>query len=245
MCTVFFNRKLNLLAKNRDKNTPNAEEIVQNEEFLAIKTKGSDYYSLGVNAHGCAFVSTAVNTSEWTALASVGKIAEAKAQAEKENANLYSPTKILSETLHQVKSINEWVDLIQNKKLLWKGYHIIMADQNLAVVMELHKDKTHKRNLQEKDAVVNHFKNLSHGPKKYQDYPNTFDREMYASQCLNGLDSLQAFKDALHPHDSEAKKKIWRTGHFFTISSTIIDLEKKCLYYTNSIDQDYKAIPLL
>lgn len=244
MCTVIFDRKLNLLAKNRDKNTPNDEEIISDENFVAVKTKGADYYSLGLNRHGCAFVSTAINTPEWTKLAGLGLVEEAQKQADKENQGLFAATKVLSETLPQVKSVHEWAQMLKSGKLPWKGYHAILVDKKDAVVLELYKDQFHERKLEDKDFIVNHFATLKHGPQKYEDYPNTFERYKYAQSSLDKINSLADLQETLHPADLARREKIWRTGHFFTVSSTIIDLNRLGLYFTGNIDHPYRFIPL-
>ena len=73
MCTLFSSLELGLLAKNRDKNEPTDEEIVEDENIIAVRTKDSDYFSLGLNRFGCGFISAAVNSPAWTPLAENGK----------------------------------------------------------------------------------------------------------------------------------------------------------------------------
>ena len=80
MCTVGYHKKLNLIFKNRDKNAPTEEVMVVKPDLITVKTEGADYFSLGTNKNGCAFVSTAVNTPRWTTLASEGKKKEAEEQ---------------------------------------------------------------------------------------------------------------------------------------------------------------------
>lgn len=242
MCTVIFDRKLNLLAKNRDKNTLTEEEIVREKDFIAIKTKGSDYYSLGINRFGCAFVSTAVNTPKWTELASQGLVEEASRQAKIENDGLNGPTKILSESLPFVKSVNEWKQLLLSQNLKWKGYHVILVDLENALVLELHKDKMHERKLLEKDFIVNHFTMLEHGPRKYEDYPNTFDRKSYVAPLINKIFSIEDIKEILKPTNLENRKQIWREGCFQTVSSSIISLNDRCIYYAADVNKPYQII---
>ncbi len=109
MCTVGYHEELNIIFKNRDKCISTDEVVVLNPEFLAVKTEGADYFSTGINKHSCAFVSTAVNTPEWTAKASDGKMDEATVQFKKENEGLVNPMIYVSEYLPEVTGIDEWL----------------------------------------------------------------------------------------------------------------------------------------
>ena len=110
MCTIGYSKKLNVLFKNRDKNVPTDEVILVRSNIIATKTEGLNYFSLGTNRHGCAFVSAAVNTPQWTALASKGKKEEAAIQFKKENEGLSNPIITVSEYLPEVKTAEEWLE---------------------------------------------------------------------------------------------------------------------------------------
>ncbi len=244
MCTVIYNEQLTMLAKNRDKTSETEEEIVHEREFIAIRTKNADYYSLGLNKYGVAFVSTAVNTPEWTALAAAGRTDEALRLSKKENEGLTSPIITVSSMLPEAKSIFEIRSELAKNKKKWKGYNVILADNHDAVVLEVHDREIHERKLKSRDAITNHFKFVSHGPQKISDYASSFYRLKFAEKKIQETTSIKDFYEILKYAPSDIDQQIWREGHFATVSSTIIDLYKLCLYYSASSNGDYKEITL-
>lgn len=240
MCTILYHKLLGVLTKNRDKNILIEEEVVQTSEFIAVRTKGSNYYSLGVNKNGCAFASTAVNSVEWTSIAGQGNITEAKKLFEDENHGLVSPTVIISELLPHTTDIKFWIEKLMQSHTYWMGYNVIVADKNQALVVETYADKTHIRKLMDKDVVTNHFLELDHGSKKYQDYPNSYDRLKYVSNLIQSVEELNQLKEIIKPADLSRQKEIWRNNAFYTVSSSILDLNKCVLLYSKGLHDEYK-----
>jgi hypothetical protein len=244
MCTVLFHRELNLLCKNRDKTRSTEEELLQDSNFVAVRTKGASYFSLGMNRNGVAFVSTAINTPKWTAAAARGLHQEAQEQFQRENEGLSSPTAELSRTLSEVASINEWVELIKSSGKRWMGYNLVLADRHSAKVLEVHGDRVHERDLSPKAVVTNHFLHVVHGPRVYEDYPSTFERLKLCESEMPKVQTLEQAQAILKSSAEEEPRQIWRFGNFATVSSTILDLRKLGIYYTDNLERPYKLCTL-
>ena len=242
MCTVGYHKKLNLVFKNRDKNAPTEEVVVVKPELIAVKTEGADYFSLGTNRHGCAFVSTAVNTPLWTSLASAGKTEEAAAQFKIENDGLENPIKLVSQYLPEVGCVDEWMEKILKSRRNFMGYNLLLADRNKAVHIELHRNDSHVTWIDEETVICNHFQNLDHGPKKIMDYPNSYARLQAAEKVIKDFVCLEDIFKTLKPHDGGSEGSFWRKGDFFTVSSSVIDLDTNALYYTSSPLEDYSRV---
>jgi hypothetical protein len=231
MCTVGYVSDLSILFKNRDKNVATEEEIVQESGFVAVRTKGANYYSLGVNVHGFAFVSTAINTRKWTALAAVGNRAGAAQQYAIENDSLASPTKLISQHLAELKSAREAVDLLAASDLNFMGYNLVAIDRSEAYRVECYRHQRHAHKLPERAIVTNHFDHIQHGPKKFKDYPSSFKRETEAKRRIelsNNTADLWALMKFTSVDDED--QSIWRIGeNFWTVSSTILNVDKDSL----------------
>ena len=245
MCTVLYLQELNLLSKNRDKDTSEAEEIVQTPDLLAVRTKGADYYSLAINKNGCAFVSTAINSQTWTRAVEEGRTEDAKKLWASDTKGRNSPTHIISLHISEARKIEDLIDLVRNSKSFLRGYNIILADQNGAVVLETFGKETNLRHLNKRDVVTNHFKVLPHGPQKLEDYPNSFERFDYATEKVPFINSLDSLYSVVRPADLCDKSRIWRKGAFQTISSTVLDLTELALYYSNDLDVPHEQFSLL
>ena len=231
MCTVGYVSDLSILFKNRDKNVVTEEEIVQENGFVAVRTKGANYYSLGVNVHGFAFVSTAINTPKWTGLAAVGNRAGAAQQYAIENDGLLSPTKLISQYLAELKSAREAVDFLLASDLNFMGYNLVAIDRSEAYRIECYRDKRNAYKLPERAIVTNHFKHIQHGPKKFKDYPSSFKREIESKRRIDvseNTDDLWALMKFTNFDDQN--QSIWRVGEkFWTVSSTILNVEEGSL----------------
>jgi hypothetical protein len=230
MCTVFFIRSAGLLSKNRDKETPEPEEVVHAPGMIGVRTAGTDYFSLAMNRHGLCFVSTAVNSPEWTRAVEEGRTAEAARQLQEERRGLTGPTRILSSAFADLRSVAEAVDHLGRAAVPWAGYHVVLVDAADAVLIEHFRDRTHSRPLAGRDAVTNHFHTLMHGARNQAEYPSSFDRLGYARERLPGIDDLVDLKEAANPTDPTQSARIWRDGAFSTVSATILDLGGRCLW---------------
>ena len=203
MCTVGYHKKLNLIFKNRDKNMPTEEVLVLKPNLIAVKTEGTDYFSLGTNKHGCAFVSSAVNTHLWTQLASEGKTKDAEEQFKKENEGLVNPMVNLSRLLPEITSVDEWLDIILNSEQNYMGYNLLLSDRSKAVHIEVYKKESHVTLVEEWATISNHFQHLQHGPKKREDYTNSFDRLDAARKMIKDFVSLEDVFSALKPENGK------------------------------------------
>lgn len=244
MCTIGYHHKLNLLFKNRDKNETVQEAFVIRPEFIGLKTEGANYFGLGTNRHGCAFVTTAVNTPLWTSIAAQGKVAEAAAQFRKENEGLVNPTVFVSKYLSEVIDVDEWLDKILGNGERYMGYNLLLADQEKAVHVELYGRESHVTKIYESVAITNHFAHLDHGPKQYEDYPSSFERLSAARAAMDDFVSLEDVFTTLTSRENQRSEdgQFWRQGDFFTVSSSIIDLDTNALYYSSSSDGQYSRI---
>ncbi|MBP98411.1 hypothetical protein CMK18_20880 [Candidatus Poribacteria bacterium] len=240
MCTTGYLKDLGLIFKNRDKPNEISEEIVHGEKTIFGRQKGASYYSWGVNKSGCAFVSTAVNTPEWTSLVYAGKLKEADRQLEKENKDLLTPMKEISEMLSQVKNRYEWIDRLSNSSSVFMGYNIILADSKGADVVEVHRKKRFVNKLSDRDVVTNHFKSISHGAQSFSDYPSSFNRHSYALPRIQKIKTIDELKSIMCPITNDERKLIWRKGSFQTISSSILDFTNYRVFY--SIGSNYERI---
>ncbi|HNX90723.1 MAG TPA: carcinine hydrolase/isopenicillin-N N-acyltransferase family protein [Candidatus Omnitrophota bacterium] len=244
MCTIGTDRSLNIIFKNRDKNIDTTEEVIHGKGFLAVRTKGAGYYSLGFNDMGCGFVSAAVNSPEWTYLAENGKAEAAKELAQKENEGLVSPTVIVSSMLSEISTVDEWINSIERQKVAYKGYKVLMADKCKACIVETYKNKVVVTDFPSgKGESTNHFFNIKFGPIKYEDYPSSFDRYKYITEKMRSVKKIEDVFLVLNPKDPSDRERIWRSGKngkFFTISSSVVDLKRKCLYFLKNGENQYK-----
>jgi hypothetical protein len=225
MCTVGYLKDLDVLFKNRDKDVSftSEEEIVTDDKIMGCRTEGTDYFSWGMNKYGCSFVSTAVNTPKWGHLIYEKKFDEAAIQFKHENEGLVSPMKMISDMLHDVKRVDDWIEALHKSKDLYKGYNLLIADCQRAYHIELYQDRREIRELTASEVITNHFKVIDHGPKIESDYPSTFRRFNYASSRINGIKTTGDVCEMLKPASEEDRKKIWRSGVFYTVSSSVID----------------------
>ena len=243
VCTVFYLSDLGLLSKNRDKEVPEREEIVRTNEFTAIRTRGADYFSLGLNRHGCCFVSTAVNDPAWTAAVEQGHAEEARRIWKQETEGRESPTKLVSSLVSEVKSVGDWLDAIGEQNLDWRGYNVIMTDGKRGVHVEFHSRNVVARDLDGRDVITNHFRAVEYGPRGREDYANSFDRFDYARAKARSVTDAESLFVAIHPDDMHDRERIWRDDCFRTVSSSVIDFRNGRLYYTDSIDSPFEALP--
>lgn len=242
ICTVVYHRDWNFLCKNRDKTRATAEEVVQTPSVLAVRTVGADYYSLAINQFGCAFVSTAVNSVSWTQAILAGRTEEAETIFKTENEGLVSPTFVISELMSQTHQVGELLDVLLSGKFKWMGYNVVLADTRQACAVETHRDHVYVRRLEDRDVVTNHFQYLDHGPQKHDDYPSSFERLDYAKNALMATKSVRDVLEVMNPIDEDERQKVWRTGKFVTVSSSVIDIPnlKLCHYQKDGSYQVYQ-----
>jgi len=225
-----FINSLGLLSKNRDKETMEKEEIIHTDEMMAVRTAGSSYFSLGMNKYGCAFVSTAVNSPEWTAAIEHGEIDKAREIMAIETKDHTGPTQLLSDLLPSVKSIDDWEDALEASDSSWRGYNLVMIDKKSNLHMETYGENMYKKKMDDRYVVTNHFRKLNWGAKVPSEYKNSFNRYDYATEKIPNIFSHRNLFEAIAPSDTSDAKKIWRNGFFSTISSTVIDVNNMCLY---------------
>jgi hypothetical protein len=227
MCTVGYLEDLAIVFKNRDKNVATEEEVIRKPGIVAMRTKGADYYSLGVNIYGCAFVSTAINTPKWTALAAAGNKVDAAKQFLIENDGLVSPTKLISRHLASVQSAQEMVGILEDSNQNFMGYNLVLIDRQGAFRVECYQNQRHITTLPARAVVTNHFNYVAHGPAKFEDYPSSFKREEEANnriQVSKSMDDLWALMKFNNSEDEE--QSIWRIGSkFWTVSSAVLDIK--------------------
>lgn len=240
MCTVLFDRPLGLLCKNRDKDRPTTEEFVHLDEALAIKTEGASYYSLGVNAAGCAFASTAVNTPRWINAVERGASEEARNIFEEENVGLQRPSEVISELLPRVRSVDVWVEALRKADMAWMGYNLILVDPEKALRIETYGHNMQEHPLSDKDVITNHFTLLGYGPQGPEEYANSYERLAYARECVGDAKTRDDIFGILNPGDIEMQRRIWRDGQFRTVSSAVIDLTEGAIYYTSGLNEAYR-----
>lgn len=242
MCTIGYNKSLNIIFKNRDKIHLINEVLIVKPSYIAVKTEGADYFSLGINQHRCCFVSTAVNSAEWLRLVYGNKMDEANERHKEDNRGLSSPMISISRMLPYITSVDEWIEEFKKLKLNSMGYNVLLADREKAVVLELYENNIHQRSLNDKDVVTNHFQYLDYGPKKIDDYPSSFKRYNYAKDRNASVLSIEDVFEMLKPHDLNARDKIWRDEVFQTVSSSIININTGSIYYSSLLDEDYSYI---
>jgi hypothetical protein len=242
VCTIGYHRKLNLVFKNRDKNVPTAEVVVVKPDVLATKTEGAKQFGLGINSRGCAFVGSAVNTPAWTSLAAAGKIEEAASQFRKENEGLVSPTVIASEAMPEVVSVDGWLEVVLNSGQRYMGYNLLLADEEKAVHVELYDTESHVTWLDESAVVTNHFQHLTHGPQEVEDYPDSYKRLEAGTEASRTFVSEEDVFGALKPRGESTTHPFWRVGNFYTVSSSVVDLDTKAIHYAPSSTGDYGRI---
>ncbi|MBF0298309.1 MAG: class I SAM-dependent methyltransferase [Oligoflexia bacterium] len=239
MCTIGYVKGLNLLFKNRDKNCLTTEVTVIKPNFLGVKTENADYYSCAVNRKGCAFVSAAVNTPIWTRLASQGLVDQAKQQSLKENEGLINPIFFISRYIEEEKTANEIVEKLLDTRKMFMGYNVILSEREKVFHLEIYRDQIRVHKVEDSLAVTNHFKILSHGPKNIDEYPNSFHRLDYARKMLGNIVCIEDLFKHLRPPES---KELWRNGAFYTLSSSILDVDYQTVYYTSHPEKEYARI---
>ena len=243
ICTVIFKSSLGIVSKNRDKTIPTSEEIIVGDNFLAIGTVGSDYFSCGVDNHGCAFASAAINTPKWTQAASTSDTKLAEKILKLENEGLTSPTKLVSNMLPYVRSVDEWLEAINNAPNHWLGYNIMLIDKEQAFRIELYKAEKIKSPIEKQGAFTNHFERICYGPATHKDYPSSFDRLELCNQKLNEINNIQNLKHFITNNTQTRHDPLWRSGFFFTVSASILDIINCRILYSsenNGIFQNYK-----
>ena len=239
VCTIGYHRDLGVIFKNRDKQSPTAEEIFHDGRILACRTIGADYYSWGINAHGCAFVSAAINTPLWTRLVYHGDLAAADRKFTEENAGLENPVVKVSAMLPEARQVGDWTKVLSSNSWLSMGYNIIFADSRGAVVMECHKDQRRLRELRPREAVTNHFQEIGFGPRSREDYLSSFRRYDYANGLLPEAETLEGVFAMLKPSEEKRRRQIWRQGTFLTVSTSVLSFNTGVAYYSKSFDEDY------
>ncbi len=242
MCTIGYHRKLNVAFKNRDKNSATDEVIVVKPDIMAVKTEGSNYFSTGTNRHGCTFVSAAVNSPTWTLLASKGKTKEATDQFIKENEGLINPVTVLSRSIMNVDNIDDWLRILLESGIRYMGYNLILCNKDKAVHVELYNTEYQVTWIKDMIVLTNHFRHLNHGPRKLQDYPNSFERLNAAQKEIENFVSIEDVFRMLKPHNLTNEGSFWRKGRFFTVSSSVLDLDTNAIYYTSDVNEDYSRI---
>ena len=158
MCTIGYFKNLKIIFKNRDKesNVSSFEEIIVDSEIVAARTIGADYYCWGLNRFGCSFVSAAVNTPRWGRLLYDGKVNEAGNQYQLENDGLINPMVTISNLLLNIKHIDQWVDALEESKVEFKGYNLLIADHLKAYHIELYKKNRVIREIHNNKIITNH-----------------------------------------------------------------------------------------
>ncbi|UCB56971.1 MAG: hypothetical protein JSV30_07185 [Candidatus Omnitrophota bacterium] len=239
MCTIGYHKALNLIFKNRDKSEITTEEMVAEDNYIAFRTKGADYFSCGVNRYECGFVSAAVNTPQWTDLIYKGKVQQANQQLKVEKRGLSNPMILVSEMLSRARKIKAIIDKIESSELSWQGYNILLVDSGQASLIETYNSDIRIRELRPREVITNYFSLLDFGPKDYSEYPSSFRRHEYGNNNIKSAASVNDLFELLKPADENKRKKIWRRGAFKTISSSIIDLKRRLIYYSKDINEDY------
>ena len=242
MCTIGYQKNLNILFKNRDKSDPTAEVIVPKPDYLAAKTEGANYFSLGVNKYGCGFVSAAVNTPYWTMLMEQEKFEEARVQSRQENEGLVNPMVLISGLLPGTQKAEEWIDALKGSGMRFMGYNVIIADKKKAIHLECYGSDVKVQRLDASEVITNHFKVLAHGPKAENDYPSSFERLRYGLEEIGQTGSINDVLLMLNPVEPSQRAKIWRNGVFKTVSSSLLDLDASMLYYSSGDSASYTRI---
>jgi len=122
------------------------------------------------------------------------------------------------------------------------GYNLLLCDKEKALHVELYRDEHHITQVESMVAISNHFKQLEHGPEKLDDYPNSFERFEAIKNEIEDFVSLEDVFNTLKPIHGNEQGKYWRTGSFFTVSSSIVDLDTHAIYYTSSPTEEYSRI---
>lgn len=244
MCTIGYHKKLNILFKNRDKYDPTEEVLSVKPGIIAVKTESSDYYCSGINQHGCAFATTAVNTPYWTYLSSQGKVEEAAQQHKKENEGLVNPSIVISKLFPDITNAREWLDKLINSGQRFMGYNMLLVDRATVLHVEIYNDQYHVNEIEGSVSVTNHFKTLHHGPEKVKDYPSSYERLSVSTNYVNNFISLEDVFDALGgiKEDLSEDGQLWREGRFYTVSSSVMDLDTKALYYKTKPSEQYHRV---
>lgn len=242
MCTIGFHKKLNIIFKNRDKSSITVEEIIKNDNIIACKTKDENYYSWGLNKYGVAFVSARINSPLWTGLIYDGLMDKAKEQYALENKNLINPVIKISEKLHDIKETDYLIELLKSGKNNSMGYNVLIADNKQAYILELYKDEISIEMFNENRAITNHFQKINSGPKKEEDYKNSFERYSYSNSIIKKSESLSDIFDMLQSGSSGKDNILWRNDIFHTVSSTIIDFNEKKVYFLSANSDKYSII---
>lgn len=245
MCTVLFHQALKLLSKNRDKESLIDEQIVNKNGILAVCSAGSDYFSLGMNQHGIAFVSTAVNSVKWTKAVDNGRMSDAKLIAERENKGLSRPTSVLSEKFSNISSVADGLLMLTERRGPWMGYNVVISDGQQAVVLECFRREAKEYRLPPQGCVTNHFQYVDHGAKEISDYPSSFERYSYVSDRINEIHTIDDFKKVVNPTDQVEAQKIWRNSAFRTVSSTILDISTRSIWRTEGSGGPWQQFKLV
>lgn len=231
MCTVVYLRDLGLLSKNRDKSGTTEEEIVKTSTCLAVRTRGADYYSIGLNASGVAFASTAINPPEWTSLVEAGHVDQADQILTRHHRDCVRPTVLISRYLSEFQTAREALDCLQKEQSSWMGYNLVLADREKGYLVELAREQMNVQPLVAQQVVTNHFQTLKVGPVQPQDYPNSWDRWNHVNKNLATIRSLSDLQETIAPRDPKQSGTIWRQGAFATVSSVVLDLSRLQMHY--------------
>ena len=238
MCTIGYHKNLSVVFKNRDKTDQTREEILTDDRFIACRTIGAPYYSWGINRRGCAFVSAAINTPEWTRLVMDGDMSGAEKQYTKENQGLTTPMARVSALLPDVRSASDWLDNLKRSPEAWMAYNLLVADRNCAYVVELYREELQVRQIDKFEIVTNHFNDTIHGPQRASDYPSSFKRHDMASSTIQSVQSAEDIQAMLRNGQKETGA-LWRHGRFFTVSSAVLNMNEGGVEYARSENEDY------
>ena len=233
MCTIGFIEPHQLIFKNRDKTSPVEEEIINDGNIIACRTKGERHFSCGFNRSGCGFVTASVDQFFWP---HSGDIYSPKQQ--------YPVSLHLSETLADIKDISEWEKFFADQDRIFQGANLIIFDQNQVKFVELFANNAKSYSKTGKTIRANHFDNVScsepNGRRTGE--LNTFERndltQSYVNNSpadLNSLHSFLARPVTKADKPSCEQPGLWMSdisGGLITVSVNIIDRANLTFYHT-------------
>jgi len=236
LCTIGFaiiNGK-RYLFKNRDKVEYEKETVDLSTKHIGIRSKDAEYFLAAINRFGVGFVTAEVLSTKLISRVLSG--VATTADVETYYLKYKRPMGLITPILHNLRSAREVITFLDNldNNCNIKPYNILISDRKDAFAVELYDTIIKVEEIKNATIKTNHFIYTDYGPKVKEDFPSSFYRRDRGFTLLTQISSFHDLQYLLKDHFyKDPEKNICRHGSYHTISSTIIDISGRFLFYSD------------